>query len=129
MSNRVPASTGKGRKEITTPSSGALTRLPPAPAHLPDEGKKEWKRTGRHLIARGILTETDVQTLVSYCLIVSNIAAYMRGEGDKATMGTLPQLLTLQRQYSNELGLTPSARSRIQGEGGGDDDDLSGLDI
>lgn len=129
MSARVPATSGKGEKSVK-PSQAALTRLPPAPAILPAAGKREWKKTGKHLIALGFVTECDLQTFVSYCLIVSHIAAYMAGNGDRQSMGSLPQLLTLQRQFSNELGLTPASRHRIQSdEGGGDDDNLSGLDI
>lgn len=120
--SRCAAATGKGPKPVPTkPKTGALTRLPPCPEDMPEAGKKEWKRAGRHLIERGILAETDLPSFITYCLVCAHIAAYMRGAGDNI-MGTLPQLATLQRQYANEFGLTPSSRSRIGSEGGGDDD-------
>ena len=126
--SRCASATGQGRKAVPTkPKTGALTRLPPCPDDMPEAGKKEWKRAGRHLIERGILAETDLPAFTTYCLVTANIAAYMRGAGDKS-MGTLPQLATLQRQLANEFGLTPSSRSRIGSEGGGDDD-ASELDI
>ena len=103
------------------------TKIQP-PAHLGPAAVKEWRRVRRVLEPVGLLTAADVDLLAMYC------QAYQRwvsaeeqvkqfGEVVKTKAGNLiqnPYLSVANRAmdqmliYARELGMTPSARSRLQ---------------
>jgi P27 family predicted phage terminase small subunit len=98
------------------------------PAHLGDAARAEWARPRKKLAPVGLLTALDTGVLAAYC------QAYTRwveaeeqlsrfGPVVKTKNGNLvqnPYLAVANRAmeqmlvYARELGMTPSARSRIQ---------------
>jgi len=126
---RCSSTAGQGRKPAPAKAAtGVLTRLPPCPEHMPDAGKKEWKRTGRYLIEKGILAETDLPSFTAYCMSVGVLDMHMRGDPNARKIATLKDTTTAIRQLANDFGLSPVARARLGAEGGGGDD-FSELDI
>ncbi|RBI68404.1 phage terminase small subunit P27 family [Roseovarius sp. TE539] len=120
----------RGRKP--TPKTGTLAStpmgaLPRCPAHLSDVARKEWRRLATPLHDAGILTLADRAALAAYC---QAYARWVEAEEKLAETPTLlktpnghvqqsPWLsvankqLELMGRYMSELGLTPSARSRL----------------
>ncbi len=41
--------------------------IPPCPAHLADEARKEWRRITRHLEVLGLISQIDRAALAGYC--------------------------------------------------------------
>ncbi len=126
----------RGRKP--TPKAGTLANtpmgaLPRCPAHLSDAARKEWRRLATPLHEAGILTLADRAALAAYC---QAYARWVEAEEKLAETPTLlktpnghvqqsPWLsvankqLELMGRYMSELGLTPSARTRLGLEGAG----------
>lgn len=108
---------------------GQLTALPPAPGFLDRMGKAEWKRVGPELIEKGLLSEGDLAAFTAYCANVSRAVAaekVLKREGltFETAQGFLmprPEVAIARqcwhqvRQFSQEFGLTPSARARVRG--------------
>ena len=102
-------------------------RLPPAPPHLTEDEKKEWRRIGRQLLEAGLITRMDTDVLAAYC------KAYVRWVEAEAAVrkyGTIiksPNGFPMQSPYlavankameqmrslMSELGLTPASRVRL----------------
>jgi P27 family predicted phage terminase small subunit len=100
---------------------------PTCPAHLSPTAKAEWKRLARMLNQIGVLTQADRAVLAAYC------QAYGRWvEAERKLKETPPLLKTpagyvqqspwlsiankqieLMTRLMAEIGLTPSARSRL----------------
>ena len=120
----------RGRKP--KPKAGTLANtsmgaLPRCPAHLSDVARKEWRRLATPLHEAGILTLADRAALAAYC------QAYARWVEAEERLTETPTLLKtpnghvqqspwlsvankqleLMGRYMSELGLTPSARRRI----------------
>ena len=81
------------------------TQLPETPDWLTSSALKEWKRICKVLEKAGVLTEADQTVLSQYCLLVSELQEKL--EDFSAVKHTQLRLCQI------ELGLTPSARSRI----------------
>lgn len=116
-----------GKRPISGHEPQPPASQPSCPAHLSPTAKAEWKRLARPLNAIGILTQVDRAALAAFC------QAYGRWvEAEKALKTTPPLLKTpagyiqqspwltisnkqmeLMAKYMAELGLTPSARSRL----------------
>src|SRR6056297_3248078 len=120
----------RGRKPVPKPGTlGGTTMkaLPRCPAHLGDVARKEWRRLATPLYDAGILTLADRAALAAYC------TAYARWVEAEEKLAETPALLKtpsgyvqqspwisvankqleLMGRYMSELGLTPSARTRL----------------
>lgn len=118
----------RGRKPKPRANSHkALGALPRCPAHLSEVARREWRRLAPVLHSAGILTVADRAALAAYC------QAYGRWvEAEEQLQQTLALLkvpsgyvqqspwlsvankqLELMGRYMSELGLTPSARTRL----------------
>lgn len=122
----------RGRKPI--PVSGTLTNsavdaLPRCPDHLSVVAKKEWRRLATPLYRAGLLSLADRAALAAYC------QAWARWVEAEEKLAETPALLKtpsgyvqqspwltvankqleLMGRYMTELGLTPVARTRIDG--------------
>ena len=142
----MPGTSRSGRKSVPTnlkllrgnpgkrplndaePTPTKPARLPSPPVELSDAAKAEWKRTGKQLLAVGLLTNLDVPLFASYC------EAYARWLEATATLAKTPMLIKgqrgelianpllrvardLQASFSRtllEFGMSPSSRSRIK---------------
>ncbi len=101
--------------------------LPRCPSHLNERARREWRRVVHELHDAGVVTKIDRTILAMYC------TAYGRWEeaeemieeqgavitGAKGGLSQNPWLWTTNRaleqlrRYLAELGMTPSARSRV----------------
>ncbi|MES0444969.1 MAG: P27 family phage terminase small subunit [Desulfobacterales bacterium] len=90
------------------------SKLPVMPRWLPVKAKAEWKSICKELKDAKILTGADRTILTQYCLLVSELAT------EKADFQAAKH--TQLRLCCVELGLTPSARSRITVPKDDDDD-------
>ena len=103
------------------------TKLPICPPHLQGEARKEWRRTGRRLLACGLLTEIDGAALALYC---QAWARWVDAEAALVRYGTViraksgfpvqsPYLAIANKAMEQmtkllvEFGMSPSARTRV----------------
>jgi P27 family predicted phage terminase small subunit len=106
-------------------------KAPRCPSWLEDEAKKEWKRMGKVLEQMGLLTDMDMAAFAGYC---QAFARWKEAEEFLTQHGTIvrtpngylqqvPQVsiaqtnLKIMLKFCEQFGLTPSARSRITGDG------------
>ena len=136
----------RGTKPILRAIEGGLSDMPPAPAWMHPLAKAEWNRVVPGLIERGVLAESDLGTLESYCVAVGQIRqceAVLQSEemfvqSERSAPRPHPAFRvmhtaqTLARQLAAELGLTPASRNKpvkVEGdkadEGGWGDDLLA----
>ena len=126
--------TPKGRinKAEALPPRG----LPTPPAHLSDEAKVEWGRVSQDLYDMGVLTKIDRAALAAYCQAYGR---WQQAEEDLADfaktnpslhglvirtksgnhinnplLGVANKAMADMMRYATDLGMTPSARSRIE---------------
>jgi len=83
--------------------AGSITATPPE--WLPEAAKVEWKRVVKLMAESGVLTSADTSTLCQYCMLFSELQT----DQEEFPAARHTQL----RLCAVELGLTPSARSRI----------------
>jgi phage terminase small subunit len=82
---------------------------PEAPAWMPKEAQCEWHRLVPELAKLGVLARLDRSTLTAHCLAWEAMQrAHFEGD-DAKLMKAIGHL----RSFIAELGLSPSARSRI----------------
>jgi P27 family predicted phage terminase small subunit len=100
---------------------------PSCPAHLSPTAKAEWKRLAQTLNKIGILTQVDRAALAAYCqsygrwveaerklaetpVLLKTPAGYVQ---PSPWLAIASKQLELMAKFMAELGLTPSARSRL----------------
>ncbi|HSH84368.1 MAG TPA: phage terminase small subunit P27 family [Guyparkeria sp.] len=105
-------------------------KIPPCPAHLSAEAKREWKRISKHLLNLGIIAEIDMAALAMYCQAygrwqqAEEKLAELGREGmvdhtpngfkQSSTWLTISSKAAEQmRKLLPEFGMTPSARARL----------------
>ncbi len=81
------------------------SKIPAAPGWLTAKAKTEWKRIVNVMQHVNVLTAADLSTLAQYCILYAELTKWK--EDFPAAKHT--QL----RMCAAELGLTPSARSKI----------------
>lgn len=111
--------------------------VPEAPDHLNADARAEWVRIADELSALGILTRLDRVALAAYCQAYgrwrqAEAALSRMAERDATTdglmirtrsgnliknplVGTANKAMADMMRYAAEFGLTPSARSRLDG--------------
>ena len=126
---RLAGNPGKRKLNDAEPQPTRGKRTPPAPKHLSDEARREWRRMAPHLHRLGLLTKVDMPALEGYC------AAYARwveaerkidetgGEIIETKNGNMiqnPWLAVANRamkemqDWLREFGMTPSSRSKVR---------------
>lgn len=100
---------------------------PTCPAHLSPTAKAEWKRLAQSLNAIGLLTQADRAAFAAYCqaygrwveaerklaetpVILKTPAGYVQAS---PWLAIANKQLELMAKFMAEIGLTPSARSRL----------------
>jgi P27 family predicted phage terminase small subunit len=134
----VRGNPGKRRLNATEPAPG---RVLPAPLpELSRDARIEWERVAGELHRIGVLSGIDRAALAAYCQaygrwIVAERAIAKMAERDQLTeglmikttngnavqnplVGTANKAMADMVRYAAEFGMTPSARSRISGQGG-----------
>lgn len=125
-----------GRRPLNAAEPKPASRIPSPPSHLSGHALVEWKRVVRELHAIGVLTEIDRATLSAYAQAYGR---WVEAEESLAAMAERDNVMhaliiktvngnTMQNplvtianaacaamvKYAAELGMTPSARSRIK---------------
>ena len=123
-----------GKRKINEAEPKPEKKAPPCPKWLEPEAKKEWRRLSKQLEQIGVLTEVDQAAFASYCQAYARWKAaeeFITSHGyvSMTPAGYVQQLphVSISQTYqkimnrcAEQLGLTPSSRSRlIAGEPGG----------
>ncbi len=132
-----------GHRAINGNEPKPAEKAPPCPRYIREdkEAHREWKRLSPILLRMRVLTEADSTVLASICMthshLLRNLAA-MRKLNEDSKSGLAGMILQTKTGYlaanqiylnvtaaidlelrlCRELGLTPSARSRLQANGG-----------
>jgi P27 family predicted phage terminase small subunit len=127
-----------GKRPLPKAEAKVVPALPSPPPHLADEAKVEWGRVSEDLFKVGLLSHCDRAVLAAYC---QSYARWVQAERAIASMAERDQLTggllikttngnAIQSplvgiankaaadmvRYAAEIGMTPSARSRITAE-------------
>jgi len=98
-----------GKRDLPEEPNLPLANEWTIPDYLRDDGLTEWNRVVPMLRACKVLSDSDYQTVVAYCLVVQEMAALARaGEPIRGTT------FTHFRSLAAELGLTPASRAKVQ---------------
>ena len=115
-----------GKRPLNQNEPRPRLALPSVPHHLSDEAKVEWGRVANELYDLGMLTHLDRAVLASYCQYYAAWCKYSEAgerqplvKGSKGQPVVSPYVKLANQTYQNmlkaavELGITPSARSRV----------------
>lgn len=120
-----------GKRPLKPTEPTPVLRLPSAPKQLSPAAKKEWRRTGRRLLAMGLMSEVDEAAFAAYC---QSYARWLEMQAMIQEMGVLAKepgtgafvlnpLLRVAREAQEqftraltEFGMTPSSRTRMHGQ-------------
>ncbi len=91
------------------------SKIPDMPEWLDEYAEKEWKRITKVLLNANMLTEADESILSQYCILHGELErAYTEEDNEGEIKRDFSASSHIQlRMCSLELGLTPSARSKI----------------
>lgn len=121
---------GDRKDRINTKEPKPTKKLPKCPNWLSEEAKIIWKRTAKELNAMNLLYEADQDILTAYANAVANYqkatelvdrsGVLIKGRRDGVVTNPAVRIqrdaATLIRMLGSELGLTPSARTRLKAE-------------
>ncbi|OLR55055.1 terminase [Hornefia porci] len=132
-----------GKRSLNTNEPKPKKNAPRCPAWLEDEAKKEWKRMSKVLEQMGLLTDMDMAAFAGYCQAYARwkeAEEFLTQHGSivrtpNGYLQQVPQVTIAQTnrrdmlRFCEQFGLTPSARSRIVGDGAATDteDDMEML--
>lgn len=102
-------------------------RLPNPPGHLDDQARQEWRKTGKRLLAAGLLSGLDLDALAIYCVswarwrksedalaeLPSDWPAGTDAQKGKAYLRISRQAMATMLRLMSEFGMTPASRSRL----------------
>lgn len=120
-----------GKRPLNRREPKPVSGLAPCPAWLTGEGRREYRRLGRVLVGMGVMTTVDRTSFVMRC---EAWGRYVEARAQVAKLGTVvktangnliqnPYLPVMNKaleqvaKFDSEFGLTPSSRSRVQGQG------------
>ena len=117
-----------GNRPLNKNEPKPINKAPECPDWLEEEAKKEWKRLATELEKIGLLTKVDMAAFAGYCQSYARwkeAEEFISKHGSilKTASGYIQQIpqvsiaqqnLKQMRNFCSELGLTPSARSRLQ---------------
>ena len=104
------------------------TRVPPCPAHILGEARREWKRTGKLLRDMGLISDLDRSAFAAYC---QAWARWVEAEEKLREFGVVivnkakgemypspfwkvsEQAVSQMRMFLVEFGMTPASRTRV----------------
>jgi len=97
-----------GKRAMNTQEPQLAASAVDAPEWLSDAARAHWQRLAPMLIGAGVVRESDRDVLATYCTLFAEFVRASQ-EGENVPPSKIGQL----RQLMGELGMTPSARSRI----------------
>ena len=115
-----------GKRPLKPPPKGRDGRMP-CPSWLDTEAKRQWGIVTKQLRAMGILAQSDVGIIASYCQTLSRLQEAQKaihqhgitlptvsgGFKKNPCVGILEKCVDTLRQLSGELGLSPTSRERL----------------
>ena len=121
-----------GKRKLNDKEPRPEKKAPSCPKWLEPEAKREWRRLAKKLELMGVLTEVDMTAFAGYCQAYARwkeAEEFITQHGTivKTPSGywqTVPQVsiaqtyLKIMNRLAEQLGLTPSARSRIVADAG-----------
>ena len=131
-----------GRRPLNRNEPVPVYRAPPCPKTLGPEAKREWRRLAKTLESMLVLTELDMAVFATYCDAYEQwkkATEFINTHGSviRTPSGYLQQIpqvsiaqtyAKLMNRCAEQMGLTPSARSRIiAGAGVENTDDMDML--
>ena len=116
-----------GKRPLNKNEPKPEKKAPKCPSWLEPDAKKEWRRLAKELEAMGLLTRIDMAVFAGYCQAYARwkeAEEFISKHGSilKTASGYIQQIpqvsiaqqnLKQMRNFCSELGLTPSARSRL----------------
>ena len=120
----------RGKRPIgkDSPKPKSPERLPPAPEHMGEDGKKEWKRMGKELLKMGVLHKVGLPGLAAYCCAYEQWISAYRNVIKEGTVVMTPNGFYVQnphmtiakqqqaemRKWMIEFGVTPSSMTKVK---------------
>ena len=116
-----------GKRPLNKNEPKPQPTAPKCPSWLTADAKKEWRRLSKELEAMGLLTRVDMAAFAGYCQAYARwkeAEEFISKHGSilKTSTGYIQQIpqvsiaqqnLKQMRNFCSELGLSPSARSRL----------------
>ncbi len=116
-----------GKRPLNKNEPKPTRKAPRCPSWLEPDAKKEWRRLAKELEAMGLLTQVDMAAFAGYCQAYARwkeAEEFISKHGSilKTSSGYIQQIpqvsiaqqnLKQMRNFCSELGLSPSARSRL----------------
>ena len=116
-----------GKRPLNKNEPKPKQTAPKCPSWLEPDAKKEWRRLSKELESMGLLTEMDMAAFAGYCQAYARwkeAEEFISKHGSilKTASGYIQQIpqvsiaqqnLKQMRNFCSELGLSPSARSRL----------------
>ena len=119
------------RANENEPEPMEYEKIPEAPWYLDYYAQKEWERAAPVLIEAGLLTKADLSLFQDYCEVHAHCVRLNRkmreGDADPYEFVTdngyrqktplisiYEDLVDLKKKLANQLGLSPSARTKIE---------------
>ena len=117
------------------PKPKEVENIPEPPWYLDYYAKKEWERAAKNLIDIGLLTEADLTVFQEYCEVHGHCVRlhqkireedyeFVTESGyrqKRPIVSILQDFQKEKRKLANQLGLSPSARTKIEVDSGKDD--------
>lgn len=118
---------GRDDRPDAVGAAAPLEKLPPPPATLSPDAKREYRRYGSRLIEAGMLTSLDIATLSAWATAEADAIAFHRQASEAGNVTTdrygelrphpFVRLANVSRstaeRLSIQLGLTPISRQKI----------------
>lgn len=130
-----------GKRPLNQKEPRPSAQMPVPPPSLDAVALEEWNSLGPELFALGIITRADKAVFAAYCESYSlylTIQEQFRQSGNAVVirtksgniiyspiLGALNKARAAMMKAAGELGITPSARSRISAEPPDDDDPIA----
>ena len=117
-----------GRRPLNDAEPKPPVTLPPPPPELSDAAKKEWRKTGKKLVAAGVMTELDGAMLAAYvvpytrwlemqALLAKSSVLLKRADGTLYINPLVRIARECQEQFTRalaEFGMSPVSRTRVK---------------
>lgn len=136
-----------GRRPVNKAEAKVPVRDLTAPEHLGDDALEEWNRVAADLVKSGLVTTVDRSALAVYCAAVGRWIQAERVLAEMAKKDPVSEGLLIKTKAGNvvmnplvgirnkakadvlraaaELGITPSARSRVQAQAPDEEDEAA----
>ena len=117
-----------GKRPLPANEPQPEAKLPPCPPHIQGEARHEWRRTGRKLLALGLVTEIDTAMLAVYCVawgrwveaenMVRETGLIIKTKGGELIASPMLRVaveaMNQMTRAAAEFGMSPSSRTRVR---------------